>query len=338
MPRVGIIGAGVSGLSVAARLQRLGHHCTVFEKSRGLGGRLARRHLPWGHIDIGAPFLSPGQGDAQDPLAQFCRAGLLIKGRLRRALLAADTLHQASPVDAYWAPNNNNEICHALADNLTVIRQRRIAAIEYTPQGVELTDDQGQPSAPFDVVVISAPAQQTQALLPESSKLHQQPFPHMVPGWTVTLQFTAPLGLFAHHQIIDFASNHPLARGVDMAALRQGSPRHCYQFQLGAALSRQCQALPQAQSVDRVLAVLAQLGHLPALRQHTVQTWNLCAPGHHRGAIDIVDPDQRLVLCGDWSSEGSGVGAALISAERATRAVIALLATQPEPTRPLCSL
>ena len=58
MSQVAIVGAGVAGLLCARDLNRLGIACTVFEKSRGLGGRLARRQHAWGELDIGAPFLT----------------------------------------------------------------------------------------------------------------------------------------------------------------------------------------------------------------------------------------------------------------------------------------
>ncbi|HIP78813.1 MAG TPA: FAD-binding protein, partial [Kiloniellaceae bacterium] len=42
-PRIAVIGAGLAGLLCARRLQDAGLHPVVFEKSRGLGGRLATR-------------------------------------------------------------------------------------------------------------------------------------------------------------------------------------------------------------------------------------------------------------------------------------------------------
>ncbi|MDO9620329.1 MAG: FAD-dependent oxidoreductase, partial [Moraxellaceae bacterium] len=40
---IAIIGAGMSGLSCASALQQLGHNVTVFDKSRGMGGRMSTR-------------------------------------------------------------------------------------------------------------------------------------------------------------------------------------------------------------------------------------------------------------------------------------------------------
>ena len=40
MTKIAVIGSGVGGLAVAARLQALGHAVTVFEKQATFGGKL----------------------------------------------------------------------------------------------------------------------------------------------------------------------------------------------------------------------------------------------------------------------------------------------------------
>ena len=45
-----VIGAGMAGIACARTLVQAGHRVTVFEKSRGLGGRMATRDLSLIHI------------------------------------------------------------------------------------------------------------------------------------------------------------------------------------------------------------------------------------------------------------------------------------------------
>jgi len=53
---IAIIGVGTSGSFIASQLTEAGVDCTVFEKSRGRGGRCSRRQLNTGiSIDLGAP-------------------------------------------------------------------------------------------------------------------------------------------------------------------------------------------------------------------------------------------------------------------------------------------
>jgi len=74
---IAIIGAGIAGLACATRLQQAGHNVSVFEKSRGLGGRMSPRRTDQWQCDHGAQYFT-----ARTPefLAQV-RRELLAKGR-----------------------------------------------------------------------------------------------------------------------------------------------------------------------------------------------------------------------------------------------------------------
>jgi renalase len=59
--KIGIIGAGLSGLAAGRVLASAGHDVAVFEKSRGYGGRMATRRIErdeQARIDHGAPYLT----------------------------------------------------------------------------------------------------------------------------------------------------------------------------------------------------------------------------------------------------------------------------------------
>ena len=77
-----IIGAGLSGLIAARELASAGHQTVVYEKARGVGGRLATRRVGMARFDHGAQFFTV-RGDAfravvdeaieADVVAEWCR-------------------------------------------------------------------------------------------------------------------------------------------------------------------------------------------------------------------------------------------------------------------------
>jgi predicted NAD/FAD-dependent oxidoreductase len=76
MARAAVIGAGLAGLTAARMLAEAGVAATVFEKSRGLGGRLATRRTPDGlDFDHGAAALAPGTGGFAAALEAAVAAG-----------------------------------------------------------------------------------------------------------------------------------------------------------------------------------------------------------------------------------------------------------------------
>ena len=56
--RIAVIGAGIAGLACARELARADAKVTVFERSRGLGGRLGTRRQGNLAFDHGAQFIT----------------------------------------------------------------------------------------------------------------------------------------------------------------------------------------------------------------------------------------------------------------------------------------
>ena len=71
MPRVAVVGAGISGLICARRLQEQGFQVTVFEKSRSSSGRAATRRVDLSlSFDHGAQYFT-----VRDPSRSLSRRG-----------------------------------------------------------------------------------------------------------------------------------------------------------------------------------------------------------------------------------------------------------------------
>jgi predicted NAD/FAD-dependent oxidoreductase len=54
---IAIVGAGMAAITCARTLVQAGHRVTVFEKSRGVGGRMSARNSPYGTFDHGAQYV-----------------------------------------------------------------------------------------------------------------------------------------------------------------------------------------------------------------------------------------------------------------------------------------
>ena len=55
---IAVIGAGMAGVVCARTLVQAGHRVSLFEKSRGFGGRMATRHTEFGDFDHGAQYFT----------------------------------------------------------------------------------------------------------------------------------------------------------------------------------------------------------------------------------------------------------------------------------------
>jgi renalase len=157
MAKIGIIGAGISGLSCARALQSQACAVTVFEKSRSYGGRCATR-LWNGHVvDHGAQFFTVTDAQFRSELNH--RVGDSLQ-RLDLPVLDGSGKPIAATGDGrYYHTKGNNRLGRAMAEGLDVKFECAIAEIEVAEDKVLAGGDS------FDAVVCSIPTPQTANLL-----------------------------------------------------------------------------------------------------------------------------------------------------------------------------
>lgn len=171
--RVAIIGAGIAGLTVARKLQLLETDCTLFEKSRGPGGRMSSKRIPDSSADIGAQFFTvrnPAFGRFLNQYAGEDSYGLW-RGLFR--FQGADNVWQnMRPAERYVGTPRMTAITRALSEGLDLKAGVRIASLSReeseSGNGWLLTDTKGNSQGFFNTVLVTAPPAQTRELLDAS--------------------------------------------------------------------------------------------------------------------------------------------------------------------------
>jgi len=166
--RIAVIGAGIAGLVAARDLSDAGHEVVVFEKSRGMGGRMAARRSEGGAVvDHGLPVLDvPRDGVlagyvvelATDDLVEVDAPGQPVPGRST----------EGAPQLA-WA-SGMTRFPKALAHGLEVVTDTRVAAIRADGEMLEVAQDQGNTLGTYDWVIVTAPGAQAADLLDHSPR------------------------------------------------------------------------------------------------------------------------------------------------------------------------
>ena len=77
IPTIAVIGAGIAGLAAARRLHDAGMQVVLFEKSRGVGGRMATRRIDAMAFDHGAQFFTARGEDFSAYAARWLEAGAI---------------------------------------------------------------------------------------------------------------------------------------------------------------------------------------------------------------------------------------------------------------------
>ena len=154
-----MVGAGLAGLGAACALAGAGREVVVFEKSRGLGGRLATRRVEGAVLDHGCPVIEvPRDG----PLAR------------RVADLGLDDLVRLPDPEAGTTAvgfeAGQTRLAKALAEGLDVRRGVRVSALRRIAGGVEIADEQGNGHGAAAAAIVTAPGPQAAALLEASGE------------------------------------------------------------------------------------------------------------------------------------------------------------------------
>jgi predicted NAD/FAD-dependent oxidoreductase len=166
---IAIIGAGIAGITLARALAPSAD-ITIFEKSRGLGGRMANRRREGFAFDHGAQYFtarSPAFRSVAEDATKAGHAGIWPKAVYT---LSADGLVTDSrpPEPRYIGLPGMSGFANGLADELRIRKEATVAGLAHTSDGWLLTDSDGADLGCFDLVVSTAPAPQTIRLMPEA--------------------------------------------------------------------------------------------------------------------------------------------------------------------------
>lgn len=292
-----MIGAGLAGLACAAHLRSHGLHPVVFEKSRGVGGRLATRRVEGGKaFDHGTQYVtgrSPG-------FAGFLREAVATGAAERWHPSGIDRSSHAAE-DWFVGVPGMSALAGAFTRGIEIRRGTRVTAVVRHGQAWRLYDASSDVPSPFDVVVCTTPAPQAQALLKETEEVgaHLADV-SIAPCWALMVAFSARL---------ETGFDVRRSKSQDLAWICRNSSkpyrhseRDCWVVHASPAWSSAHLELDR----DHIAAKMIELfdrtvdGHLPATEHAVAHRWRyaLTTVPARRPYLSTID--RSLFVGGDW--------------------------------------
>jgi hypothetical protein len=171
---IAIIGAGIAGLSASKTLAESGHTVTLFDKSRGLGGRMATKRVGDLTFDHGAQYFTAHTDHFKEILESAIKAGFAAKWELNR----------------YVGVPGMSSFARFLAGQRDVRFDTAVEALTRTSNHWSLRDIHGKHYDGFDAVILSLPSPQISAILKNSNiELEGIDQIHYSPCWALMLAF-----------------------------------------------------------------------------------------------------------------------------------------------------
>lgn len=328
---IAIVGAGIAGLAAARRLTAAGRQVVLFEKSAGLGGRVATRRIEGCILDHGAQVIKPEGTALADVMFQELPTADLVEvlPPVRVVspggeILPADPRFTAQRAFSYRNGMTTlpKLLMAALPAELCRLQLKtRLSGIEEDESGFLLRDEQGQALLSVESVVLTPPAPQAADLL-AASRLRESALTqtriealrsvHYHPCLTVLLGYAAPAPPAPAYALLAEDRTRPLlwlAFEQTKGAERVPSGAALI-AQLGPAISQELYDAADAEILaltHRELRALFGDAYAHPIWQQ-VKRWRYSQP---RGmvAFEAVNPaesDSRLVVCGDGLRPDNG--------------------------------
>jgi len=312
MTRIAVVGAGLAGLVVASRLSTH-HDVTVFEKSRGVGGRMATRRADPFEFDHGAQFFTAHTAAFQAFLQPLIAAGVVATWNARFAQLGAGP----SPERRQWSDDyphyvgvpGMNAVGKWLARDLRVETHVEVASVRRSGRCWRVTDTQRVDRGEFDWILLTAPAPQTARLAPASSGIDSRASnARMQACCALMLGFDTPVKL---------PWDAALVRDADISWLSANSskPGRSDAFAIVAHSTNawadanidQDSALIQAHLLEECARIVGPAVAKPS--HQALHRWRFANIDTQSGEPFHIDETEQLAVCGDWFIRGRVEGA-----------------------------
>ena len=217
--KIAIIGAGLSGLTIASKLKNFAD-ITIFDKSRGAGGRICTRYAEPYVFDHGAQFFIARSNKFKNFIEPMIEAGVIQSWNAKFVEIKKDKIISKRQ----W--NNNNphyvgsptmsSIGKYLSQDLNIQLNSEVS-INRSKDQWQIVDKEGNDQGVFDWVISTAPVSQSAILLPVDFKFHETLLSRKMMGC-----FSLMIGF---DDSIDLAWEAALVAGVDISWISVNSSK-----------------------------------------------------------------------------------------------------------------
>lgn len=310
--RVAVVGAGMSGLICAKRLADAGFDVTVFEKSRGLGGRLATRRTDHGPIDHGVRFLQPQNA----PFGSFLDAACEVGDAALWPAEGRDGQH------CYVGLPTMNGFVKPLTAGIEIERDTRVTGVSAVGSRWRLDFSDNRDTASFDRVILAVPAPQALELVQHVPELAKQISDvRIAPSWAYLAIFDRRL-----EDIPDVPA--AVGQSIDWIARDNAKPGRTgvtdrWILHASADWSRTFLELDFKETGRKLRALFAGAIGIspPSPVYEAAHLWRFALTERPLGQPFLHHPSWTLAVCGDWCI-GSSVEDAFRSGTALAEAIL----------------
>jgi|GEM_PF-4355492 hypothetical protein len=173
--KVAIVGAGITGCLLANFIESKSVDVSIFEKSRGCGGRASTKQTDWGQCDLGATVMLAQKVGFIDFMQRLCDEDIVSQWP-RNIFVSNQNTDIKQSLENFVSNNNHyvfnskmNAACRHWIKNANLHTNNLISQIRYIfGKGWQLQSNGLWQAELFDKVVLTAPWPQSKVLIEQS--------------------------------------------------------------------------------------------------------------------------------------------------------------------------
>jgi renalase len=291
---IAVIGSGLTGLWVAYNLQERAN-ITIFDKARGVGGRLSTRYAGDYEFDHGAPFFKASTSSFQQQVNHWIAQGVLSAWKPR--ILQKGEI--ATMDECYIGVPKMNALPKYLSRSLHLVLQTEIKQWVEQNHAYYLLDANAHYYGPFDWVIVTAPFPQAQSILYEEMapfNVQMQSCYALMLGYSKSLELDWDVALDVKSCVSKMIINH-------QKPYRTSAPSVLALCEL---VSNQDLLDLREQMQQAVFEMISQKPcHIDS------HFWRYARSNLQNTPQIYVNKDKHMIAGGDWSVDGTVEGAFL---------------------------
>jgi len=304
--KIAIIGAGISGLTTAINLDK-NYEITLFEKSRGAGGRICARYTDSYNFDHGAQFFTARSPEFKEFLKPLINSGVIDNWKARlievRDNVIINRQQWNNDLPHYVGVPSMSSIGKYLSKNLDIKLNTEVS-IQKSVEMWKVVGSDGEVFGHYDWVISTIPAEQSLKLLPDYfshyDALKQK---KMFGCYSLMLGFDEALDL-------DWDAAQLTGTDISWIAVNSSKPGRPDDYSLLVHSTNDWAEEHLDDDVDTVKAYLCSqvaeiIGQNVYSAHHIdLHRWRYANIPKQDNKTLFIDSESKLAACGDWCKKG----------------------------------
>jgi hypothetical protein len=339
--KIAIIGAGVSAAGALSVLKQHDCQISVFEKSRGPGGRMSSKRALAGSLDLGAQYFTAREPGFVAQVESWMSQGLVQMWSMQPWVFEHGLLSRSDDQQhRYVGTSTMHQMLAPVFEGVDIHYQCKINELSFITSNVssqtqgqwQLCSEQGECYGGFDALLLTCPPEQSYQLLIGAPICSQIPRHSLLPCWAVLLELATATGInmdaiFVKDGAVSWIARQSTKPGRQSARLRdvaQAPEQWVLHFTAEASL-QELEASAERISELAAAELSRVLGRTVDVAAALCHRWLYASYNSDIEPCGVLyDSKMQLALAGDWTLGGrvenawlSGINAAerLLSAQ-----------------------